>query len=198
VDPRQQRTTDALRGVIMQIATEEPIEQVAVAEIARRAKITRSTFYNQTTSPAALLTQYLSAELDAVREGFVERVTETTGSLADMWAASEQELVDHLVRHAAIYERSLAASETGRLGPTLRSLLADHIEQSLREHLTQFPQVAPESNQLDRDMYAAFLAHGIVGTFEVWLRSPAPRDSTAPTRIILDSMPPWWFEPLQR
>ena len=198
MDPRQQRTTDALRGVIMQIATEEPIEQVAVAEIARRAKITRSTFYNQTTSPAALLTQYLSAELDAVREGFVERVTETTGSLADMWAASEQELVDHLVRHAAIYERSLAASESGHLGPTLRSLLADHIEQSLREHLTQFPQVAPESNQLDRDMYAAFLAHGIVGTFEVWLRSAAPRDSTAPTRIILNSMPPWWFEPLQR
>jgi AcrR family transcriptional regulator len=193
MDPRQQRTADALRRVILEIAAEQPIDQVQVAEVARRAGITRSTFYNQAASPSALLASYLAEELDVVRQKFQERRALAGGNLAQVWAESERELVDHLRRNAAIYERDLTDSSGGHLGPTLRNMLADHMEWSLREHLEVYTSAAADA--VERDMYAAFVAQGTVGAFEVWLRSPEPRDSDAATRSILRSLPSWWFEP---
>jgi AcrR family transcriptional regulator len=197
VDPRQQRTTDALRRTILAVAAERPIDQVQVAEIARRAGITRSTFYNQGATPSVLLARYFAEELDAVQREFQSRRTARDANLAEVWADSERDLVEHLLRHSAIYERDLADSAGGHLGPTLRNLLVGHIERSLREHLDSFPRLAETAGVLERDMYAAFVAHGTVGAFEIWLRSPAPRDAEAATRAILHSLPGWWFEPIR-
>jgi AcrR family transcriptional regulator len=196
VDPRQQRTADALRRTILEVAAEKPIDQVQVTEIARRAGITRSTFYNQGSTPSALLAGYFAEELDAVRAGFEERREDDDGNLAEVWAESERELVEHVLRHAAVYERDLADSTSGHLGATLRNLLVGHIEVSLREHLAADRRVAAAAGELERQMYAAFVAQGTVGAFEIWLRSPPPRDAEAATRAILRSLPEWWFEPV--
>jgi len=221
MDPRQQRTTDTLRSVVFALAAEQPIESVTVSEISRRAGITRATFYNQAASPADLLARFLTVELDDVRNHFFALVASDGIAVVDAWSTSEQELVAHLIRHAAIYEAGLSEAGGRHLGPTLRALLVDHIELSLHHHLRLNPGIVPRDStatddadsptpdhasstdtsalDFEAEMHAAFAAQGLVGALEVWLRSGEARSAEEASRIILRSMPAWWFSaPPQR
>src|SRR5882757_5615558 len=63
-DPRIVRTAQALEQAIVELASERPVSQITVAELADRAGVTRATFYNRCSSPLELLIQVLFADLE--------------------------------------------------------------------------------------------------------------------------------------
>ena len=46
-DPRITRTVRALEQAIVELASQQPVSQITVADLADRARVTRATFYNR-------------------------------------------------------------------------------------------------------------------------------------------------------
>src|ERR1700732_2251370 len=63
-DPRITRTVRAFEQAIVELASQQPVSQITVADLADRAGVTRATFYNRYGSPLELLIQVLCADLD--------------------------------------------------------------------------------------------------------------------------------------
>src|SRR5580700_438965 len=66
-DPRISRTDQALAQAIVELAAQQPVSRITVADLADQAGVTRATFYNRYSSPLELLIQVLSADLDRGR-----------------------------------------------------------------------------------------------------------------------------------
>ncbi len=191
-DPRFARSADSLADAILALAAERPIERVTVTEVARLAGVTRATFYNHATSPAALLAQVLERELDAIRGDFLGRVEDGAADVEQIWRASELTLVDHVLAHQAVYRQGLTAADDPR-GSVLATLLANHVEVSLgalaRTHGT--PESGPEATRVA--MAAAFVGQGTAGALRAWLNTPAPHDPAEAVDALLSLIPPLWF-----
>jgi len=197
MDPRQARTWARLVEVVHEVAAESPIDDVSVAELARRAGITRDTFYRHAGGPADLLARVLGAELDDLLTDFAERADADGGGRA-VFDVAERALLAHMREHRSIYRGAMSP----RLTPALRDMLVGLIERSLLEHLSRHPEIAPAGPAgIDRarqlHVYAAYAASGTIGAIEVWLADDAPAASDDAARAILAASPAWWFTPVE-
>ncbi|SEJ68334.1 TetR/AcrR family transcriptional regulator [Demequina mangrovi] len=191
-DPRFARSADALADAVLTLAAERPIERIAVTEIARLAGVTRATFYNHATSPAALLTSVLLRELDTIRDSFFADVDLAPDRIEETWRASELVLVEHVLAHADVYRRGLAQA-AGRHGSVLSELLAGHVEASLLTFARDHGVDLGGPDALRIAMAAAFVGQGTAGALRVWLEGPAPLDPEVAVGTILSLIPPLWF-----
>ncbi|MDN4476697.1 TetR/AcrR family transcriptional regulator [Demequina sp. SYSU T00192] len=191
-DPRFARSADSLADAVLALAAERPIERVTVTEVARLAGVTRATFYNHATSPAALLAQVLERELDEIRADFLGQVAADPGGVEQIWRASELVLVGHVLAHQAVYRQGLTAADDPR-GSVLATLVANHVEVSLgalaRSH--GMPEAGPEATRVA--MAAAFVGQGTAGALRAWLNTPAPLDPDEAVDALLSLIPPMWF-----
>src|SRR5579863_2435468 len=107
VDPRTVRTAQACRGAIVELASEQPISQITVADVAERAKVTRATFYNHYTSPLELLIQVLLADLERAHLHEAQRRAEGGRSAAEMLRLSIVDVARHIERFTAVYRHAV-------------------------------------------------------------------------------------------
>ena len=177
-DPRAQRSRAALRAAVLELAASQPVDDLTVAAICRRAEVTRDTFYRHATSPAALLADALAAEIDAI--GPRERLDE-----------SERDLWEHVRGRAAVYR--------GAMNPSLSSTVRARIEQAFRhalaEWLDEHPGALPDALRHEpggRDLAVAYAAGGTVAAIEHWLRS-GDDDIDSAARSVLAASPEWWL-----
>src|SRR5579862_5346490 len=105
-DPRIARTARACGVAIVELASERPISQITVADLAERAGVTRATFYNHYGSPLELLIQILVADLE--RAHFLEEERRIDGSFSDaqLLRLATAEVADHIDRFKAIYRHA--------------------------------------------------------------------------------------------
>ncbi|RWZ58493.1 TetR/AcrR family transcriptional regulator [Labedella populi] len=197
MDPRQARTWSRLVEVVHEIAAEQPIDEVSVAELARRAAITRDTFYRHASGPADLLARVLRAELDELLADFSKDADSRGGGLA-VFDVAERALLAHMREHRSIYRGAMSP----RLVPALRDMLVDTIERSLLDLLERHSEIAPDGPAgVDRArqlrVSAAYAASGTIGAIEVWLADDEPAASDDAARAILAASPAWWFTPVE-
>jgi len=182
-----------LADAVLAMASERDITNASVAELTRRAGINRGTFYAHAPSPVVLLTRILSAELDVVR-GHTSDEMEADGFLyRDVARATLDEIISHVEARLDIYGGLDRASSRY----ALRVVLAEHVEQSVLLVFRGGFAVAPIAGEAFAAMFAAYLAHGVVGAVEAWLQLPAPRDHA----ILIDAtehMYPAWYAPAPR
>ena len=172
MDARAQRTRDQLESAILDLATERPLSEITVTDIARAASITRPTFYAHAESPGDLLATVLGTELEEIRETF-GRASETVpdGDILPLEQLNRA-VVGHVFDNAALYRNNLGL----RLPREVRDVLIDHIEWGLIDHLLRHPHLAPAAPQSDPDdaeyryrqfaFYAAIAASGTVAALE--------------------------------
>ena len=191
MDARQRKTRAALTTAVLELATDRSISDVTAAQIATRAGVHRSTFYEHASSPIDLLEVALREQLDTVRERFLVDLEPADASRA--LSETTDAVLRHVEQHESIYRRGLGE---GSGGGSLHSMLSSHFEQSSRLLLAQrslrIPGVAGVSSETVRDTVARYVADGTVGAIEVWLRSPAPRDRAAFLRLFSMLTPEWW------
>jgi AcrR family transcriptional regulator len=197
MDPRRARTWSRLVDVVHEVAAETPIDTVSVAELSRRAGITRDTFYRHATGAADLLAAVLRDELRALLADF-QRNAEAEGGGRAVFDLAERALLDHMLEHRAIYRGAM----TPRLTPALRDMLVGSIEESLIAILQRHPEIAPDGpDGVDASrrlrMYAAYAASGTIGAIEVWLADDDPATPDDAARTILAASPAWWFAPVR-
>ena len=191
MDARQRKTRVALATAVLEVASEQSIAEATVSQLAARAGVHRSTFYEFASSPIDLLQTVLRGELDVVREQFLVDVDATR--VARALTNTTSAVLEHVEQHESIYRRGLGE---GSEGASLHAMLSDHFEQSTRLLLSQHSISVPAIDGLPdgavRDAVAGYIADGTVGAIEVWLRAPAPRDRAAFLRLFAALVPAWW------
>ncbi len=187
---KQRRTRAALYAAVLDLAAERDPTALGVTEIATRAGVHRSTFYEHATSPLDLLRSALRAELDAERERHL------VGIGPDGLGAALREVAlavfAHIDARASVYRRIDEAP-----GVSLHALLSAHFAESSRmlvdAGLLDIPIDEPGLPR-EHTVEAAvrFVADGVVGLVAVWLTTPEPRDPHVPLRLFEQLEPAWW------
>ncbi|MDN4479282.1 TetR/AcrR family transcriptional regulator [Demequina lignilytica] len=193
-DPRFARSADALARAVLELAAETPIEDIAVTDIARRAGVTRATFYNHANGPEELLARVLGAELDQVRQEFLDSVSSHLDDVEGAWRETAGLLMDHIDSHADVYRTGLSQTEAGR-GSMLALLLANHIEGTLERYrqVIGAPEPKDDAERARARIAAAYLSHGVVGGYRAFLTGPEPRDRDLALDVIVGATPREWF-----
>ncbi|RGE20289.1 TetR/AcrR family transcriptional regulator [Leucobacter sp. wl10] len=187
-DARIVRTRAALHGAIIQLATEKPVPDITVSELAERAGINRVTFYKHFASPAETLGSALSLELDPAREHFITSYAELTADPVEIFVASVDQILDHIDRHRGLYLLSINTPRDG----TVPNLLADHFTETLKQYLEQRALYEPPLPELEVDVVARFLGMGLVGAIKAWVLSGVS-DRRSFLRSVTALAPSWWF-----
>lgn len=190
-DVRIERTRARLAAAVLELASEKSMAATTVLEVTKRAGINRSTFYAHADSPMQLLTDVLSAELNALHLAAMEDI-QLDGLLhRDITRHALIQIIDHVLEHEAIY----AGPPHSSARFALRVVLADHVERSVLSVFGQGFTAVPVGGPEATAVYAGFLAHGIAGAVEAWLHLPFPRDRDLLVAAI-EAMYPIWYAPL--
>jgi len=187
MDARQQRTRTALSKAILKLAATSPVTEITVSELATEAGINRSTFYEHSDSPAALLRSTLRDELDEIRDRYLI-------DPADIGAAitvTTRDVLTHVESHEAIYARGLGLDDNAG---ELHSMLSAQFAQTVRQLLHHGDITLPETEnaELLRASVPRYIADGTVGAIESWLSSPAPRTHEQFLATYRALLPEWW------
>jgi AcrR family transcriptional regulator len=186
---RTLRTRARLFETVLELAADRPISDVTATDVAVRAGMHRTTFYEYADSPVQLLRAALADELDILREHHLRGTTRADA--AERVHRVTLGVLDHLEQHEEIYRRLDDAA-----GSALQAFLSAHFQASARllieqGALTIRPVVGVEP-ELATDLAVRYVADGYVGAFAVWLRTPAPRDREALFRVLDVLLPSWW------
>lgn len=174
--PAPRRSHVRLHSAILDLARTRPTTELTATEIARRAGVHRSTFYEHTDTAEALLVDALRGELDDIR---ARHLTDAAIDVEEAMDDTTRAVLAHIVRHEAIYRRGLSEGE--RVDGGVRALLATHFRDSLRM-LEDAGRLLPPFAATGSDgtfgveATARFVAGGAVGLLEAWLAEPAPRE----------------------
>jgi AcrR family transcriptional regulator len=178
-----------LSAAVLDLAEREGIEAVSMVAIAQAAGVNRSTVYEHAASPLDLLRMVLRDELDVIRERNL-----VPGAHPDIRTGVRNTTIE-VLRHAAIYSRTLGSEES----TALHGMLSAHFRESvllLFHSGAIVPPRIPAVNIADEEESAArFIADGTVGAIDAWLATPAPRNVDAFLRVYTTLLPAWW--PLQ-
>jgi len=187
MEARQEKTIARLSAAILALATEHPVAEVTVSELARTAGVHRSTVYTYAPSPTELLQRVLTAELDVLRAGYLVDVG-PDDAVAAVAGVTRAVLV-HVDEHDAIYRRGLGADSGSA---SLHAMLSAHFQGSLELLLDQHSITVPAETPEERRMITRYLADGIIGAIDVWLDGDRPRQVDAPIAVLDRVLPAWW------
>jgi AcrR family transcriptional regulator len=193
-DARFDRTRKRLTLAVLELASEHDITAASVAELSRRAGINRSTFYSHAKTPVELLARVLSEDLDNVREHTAEQLANDGLLLRDVTRTTLREIIDHVVRYESVYGSANRASSMY----ALRVVLAEHVEHSVLTVFRDGYVIPPLQGQEPATLQAAFIAHGVAGAVEAWLRLPAPRNQDMLLASVEAVYPSWYAPNLSR
>lgn len=191
LDPRQVRTRRVLSDAILRLAADRPVAEVTTAELARAARLHRTTLYQHMRSPPELLAEVLERELDAVRMAHLQGPPASDLHVAMRGVVLA--VLEHLEHHATIYRRELASPQS-----PLSAMLGAHFAASAHD-LIERHGLGPADLDVPRALFAPLAARWIgdasVGAMTVWLLGDAPRDPELYLRAHAALLPPWWPSP---
>jgi AcrR family transcriptional regulator len=184
-DPRITRTTRAFERAIVELASQRPVSEITVAELAAHAGVTRATFYNRYSSPLELLIRVLFADLESGHRLEEARRAEGGYSAAQMLRLATGDVADHIERFMAVYQHAA-------LGP------ADGgVYEALVRHFTDYGLgfmarcTHPDLPRANHQIIARFVANGFAGAIKAWLED----DSVTKADLVeaaVASAPVWW------
>ncbi|HEX4862769.1 MAG TPA: TetR/AcrR family transcriptional regulator [Acidimicrobiales bacterium] len=184
-DPRVVRTARACGVAIVELASEQSISQITVADLAERAKLTRATFYNHYASPLELLIEVLLADLELAHVQEEERRAVGGLSAEEMLRLSIVDVVDHIERFEAVYQKAVHDPADGGVYEALVRHFTDYAVAFIAR--CTHPDL-PDTNHL---VIAQFVAHGFAGAIKAWLS-----DTSVTKEGLVDATvacaPVWW------
>lgn len=194
VDARVVRTQRKLRAAALALASDVPIDDISVADLAREAGINRATFYKHADSPLQVLREALVDDLDAMRAGFLLDAAAVDVDFTDVWRRAAHDTAAHAARFEVIYRRGFADDASGAI-PTL---LSRHIANSMEALFLERPDLLPAHRSADAPLlsaaYAAYLGHGLTAILQVWFNSGSD-DVEVYSEAVVGALPNWMLHP---
>jgi TetR/AcrR family transcriptional regulator len=182
VDPRKERTLNALLNAAEQLLRDRPVDEVTVEEIAEQAGVAVGSIYNHFGSKAGLHAALVERAMEADRD-FMDRAYLSGGTpVEQIYAAAEQYLAFYLAYPD--YFRMLAfPGPPGQYaaGQDLAQRLARSVDEqnrrlveALRQGIEAGALRAVDSEQVATVLWAAW--NGIISL--AWRPDPLRRDET--------------------
>lgn len=164
MDVRVERTRRRLQDALLELARERPLDEVTIAEIATRAGVNRSSFYQHYSDKETLLADALDAAAEAAAA--------TLPSSYEPPSGPPQALVvflRHVDDHAELYRSVFGPTGSAAVLARLRA----RIDAIVR---AGFVSTASEAyDGLPLDIIAAGITGSALGVVEAWLmRDPRP------------------------
>jgi len=184
-DPRITRTAQAFEHAIVELASQRPVSQITVADLADRAGVTRATFYNRYSSPLELLIQVLHADLERCQHLKEARWAEDRHPAEQLVRLTISDVADHVDRFMAAYRHALHDPAGQGVYEALIRYFTD------RSVTVIARSVHPDLPTANHQVIAQFFAHGFAGAIKGWLSD----DSVTKADLIEASVacaPPWW------
>ena len=184
-DPRIVRTAQACAQAITELASQRPVSQITVADLADRAGVTRATFYHHYTRPLELLIQVLYADLERGHRMEEARRADGGYSAAQMLRLSTGDVADHVERFRAVYQHAW------------HDPADDGVYEALVRHFTDYALAFiarcahPDLPRTNHQVIAQFVAHGFAGAIRAWLGD----DSVTKADLVEAAVacaPTWW------
>src|ERR1700733_13477449 len=184
-DPRITRTAQALEQAIVELASQRPVSQITVADLADRAGVTRATFYNRYTSPLPLLIQVRYDDLELSQRLKEARRVEGRYPAEQIVRFTVSDVADHVERFLAVYRHALHDPADGGVYEALVRHFADY---SVEFIVRSAHPGLPDANH---QVIAQFVAHGFAGAIRAWLGD----DSVTKADLVEAAVacaPAWW------
>lgn len=164
MDPRIARTRRSLQTALLELAREHPLDDLTIADIAERAGVNRSSFYQHYPDKETLLAD----ALDAVVEEAGASLPRIAGRLEAPPAALVSYL-QHYDENAVLYRRVLGEHGSGVARARLRVRIGQLALEGIRMSDTDAYRGMP------LDVAAAGVTGAVLGVIEAWLeRDPRP------------------------
>jgi len=171
MDVRVERTRRALQEALFELARERPLDELTIADIAARAGVNRSTFYQHYSDKETLLADALDATAEATGAALPELVEPLFEPPQALFA-----FLEHIEANAGLYRRVLgspgSAVVTARLRRRIELIAGDAVVRSGTRVFEGLPL----------DVVAAGIAGSALGVIEAWLA----RDSRPPAATAAD------------
>ena len=184
-----------LRAAVLDAAAHARIEDVTVAQVVRRAGVTRATFYKHAVSPVALLAELLGEEIGLLADGVLAEARRRSLDLHSAYELAARAVMTHVIAHEAVYRMGLGA-EPSSAG--LLHMLCDQFTRLLRGILRAdgaggpaIDRILPGSSEAVLDMCLAHAAYGGVGLLAQWLRSTDRNPGFLPD-VAVNALPEFW------
>lgn len=164
MDPRVARTRESLQHALFALARERPLDDITVADIAERAGVNRSTFYQHYSDKDVLLADALDAVADEAGASLPERIPVGTEPPPVL-----RQFLEHVDENADLYRQILLERAGGpafaRLGERIETIVVDALPRA---------EVGLE-RELPPDVIAAAVSGSVLGVLRAWLaREPRP------------------------
>jgi AcrR family transcriptional regulator len=169
MDPRIARTRSSLQQALLDLARERPLETITVGDIAERAGVNRSSFYQHYSDKETLLADALdaAAEEAAAELPTLEGVPE--GPPAALFA-----YLAHVDANAELYRRALGEQGSAVVMARVRG----SIENVVRDAVAG--SAVPGFVDVPIDVVAAGITGSALGVIRAWVdRDPRPPVETA-------------------
>lgn len=161
MDPRIARTRRSLQEALFDLVRERSLDDITVGDIAERAEVNRSSFYQHYADKETLLADALDAMADEAEAA----LPATISPLGDAPAALVTYL-EHIADHVELYRRVLgehgSAVATARLRQRVERLVRDEIARSGTRAFGDLPL----------DVAAAGITGSVLGVIGAWLERP--------------------------
>lgn len=163
LDPRAQRTRQALRTAIINLIASGPIEGISISDVVREAGVNRSSFYVHYSDLNELLADaFEELAVDANQLNMI-----SPGASHDAETGLPKTLLqylNHIGEYKEAYAWALGPKGSAAVTHRLRDRFRGIIEQSLLQYADR--RVA---KPIGFDADAAYLAGALIGTISVWL-----------------------------
>ncbi|WP_022900320.1 TetR/AcrR family transcriptional regulator [Humibacter albus] len=164
MDVRIARTRASLQDALLQLARERSLDEITVADIADRAGVNRSSFYQHYSDKDVLLADALDAAVEEAGAGLPALTGPVPGPPKDLFV-----YLDHIEQNAALYSRVLgdhgSAIVTARVRSRIERLITEAINRSN----------VPGYEGIPIEIVAAGITGSALGVVNAWLqRDPRP------------------------
>lgn len=160
IDPRIERSRQAIRIALLDCMREKDLRKITVAEITRRAGLSRPTFYLHYTSIAEVLVEYLADVLHQANDTFSTNIEKMGGAQAGL--VSFITFFQDVGNHADLFR---LVSQIGAENTMREYFYASFVlyldDYAARHHVQILPTV--------RHLSASFLVGALVGVIYYWL-----------------------------
>ncbi|WNM25205.1 TetR/AcrR family transcriptional regulator [Demequina capsici] len=157
MDARVARTRARLQEALLQLARERPASDVSVSDIAERAGINRSTFYQHYADRDMLLADALDAA--AERAGAELRHVDLD---PDVPPAMLGDFLAHIADNADVYRQALIGNASGAVIVSLRARVGAMITEAE-------PEGGWDAQAVPLEVMSAGVAGSVLGVITAWL-----------------------------
>lgn len=165
MDVRVERTRRALQQALLELAHERPFDELTIADIADRAGVNRSSYYQHYADRDELLADALDAAFATAGAGVSGEDLEPTGRPP----ASMARFLEHFAEYAEVYRWALGPRGSALVTARVRARVAGLVREGVAaSHSHAF-------DELPLEVAAAGMAGSIVGVIGAWLElDPRP------------------------